>query len=68
MTEEQFKNKWGQSHETICANLGYDHDTADELLLDDYFWLEDTQEWYPKDSSFYTKEEEKIADKLYYSR
>lgn len=61
---EEFKKNWGQNHVEICANLDYDIEDADDLLVDDYFWLEDNHKWYPKDASTYSKREEKIADYL----
>ena len=65
-TEEikRFKKEWGQKHGEICANLGYDKKTANDLLVDDYFWLEDTKEWYPKISGVYSNRQQEIADYL----
>jgi len=42
---EEFFNAWGQSHEEICSCLGYDEDTSDDLLIDDYFWVESKGLW-----------------------
>jgi hypothetical protein len=60
---EYYKN-WGQKHSEICANLGYDKKTADDLLMVDYFWLQSQKEWYPKISSVYSNREQEIADHL----
>lgn len=60
----KFKKDWGQAHQEICANLEYDEDTSEDLLMVDYFWLDDTKQWYPKSSSFYTEREQEIADLL----
>jgi hypothetical protein len=56
-----FKRHWGQSHVDICESLGYDIGTADDLLMVDYFWIEDTG-WFPIISSAYTEREQEIAD------
>ena len=61
---EKFINEWGQSHEEICANLGYDENDADDLLMIDYFFHEESQQWFPKNSSLYGIEEQHFADKL----
>jgi hypothetical protein len=63
---EKFVEKWGQSHEEICANLGYDLEDSDDLLMVDYFFDALSQVWIPKTNSLYTKEEQKIADELRY--
>jgi hypothetical protein len=63
---EKFVEKWGQSHEEICTNLGYDLEDSDDLLMVDYFFDALSQVWIPKISSLYTKEEQKIADELRY--
>jgi hypothetical protein len=60
---EYYKN-WGQKHKEICANLDYDHKTSDDLLMEDYFWLQSQKEWYPKISSVYSDREQEIADHL----
>ena len=56
----------GQKHSEITANLGYPlaHSKSDELLVDDYFYLEGHKKWYPKSSSMYTILEQKIANFL----
>lgn len=59
----EFKKNWGQSHSEICANLGYDKDCS-EILIDDYFWIEEDQMWYNKSASMYTDREQAIADYL----
>jgi len=59
---KEFKKAWGQSHSEICSNLNYDKRTSDDLLMEDYFWYD--KQWYPKCSSFYTDEEQEIADYL----
>jgi hypothetical protein len=61
---EKFVEDWGQTHEEICSNLGYDSETSDDLLMEDYFFDDLSQVWIPKISSLYTEEEQKIADEL----
>jgi len=60
---KEFKKNWGQSHSEICANLGYDNDCS-EILIDDYFWIEEDQMWYNKSASMFTDREQEIADML----
>ena len=59
-----WKEDWGQTHEEICSDLGYDEEDSDDLLMDDYFWDQEDEKWYNKHSSTMTEEEEKIADFL----
>ena len=59
-----FKEKWGQKHDEICVNLGYTKKGSDDLLMLDYFWLENEKQWYPKDNSCYSEREQEIADYL----
>ena len=45
-TEEEireFKAYWGQSQSEITALLGYpkNHSESDELLIENYFWIEE---------------------------
>jgi len=61
---DKWKEDWGQTHEEICSNLGYDEEDSDDLLMDDYFWDQEDEKWYNKHSSTMTEEEEKIADFL----
>ena len=61
---EDFINEWGQTHEEICGNLGYDENDSDDLLVDDYFYHEESQQWSPKNSSMYSAEEQALADEL----
>jgi len=61
---EEFKEKWGQSHQDICFGLDLHPDDSDDILMMDYFWLEEQHQWYPKSSSIYTEREEAIADYL----
>lgn len=61
---DMFKEEWGQSHEEICSNLGYDEDSADDLLKDNYFWDAEDEIWLNKDSSLFTKRDKQIADYL----
>ena len=63
-----FKENWGQKHDEICANLGYSKKGSDDLLMIDYFWLENEKQWYPKDNSCYTEREQEIADHLRLNR
>ena len=61
---EKWKEDWGQTHEEICSNLGYDEEGSDDLLMDDYFWNQEDEKWYNKHSSTMTDEEEEITDFL----
>lgn len=61
---EDFKDEWGQTHDEICAELGYDEEDSSELLIGDYFWIEADQKWYPKCASTYSEREQAIADYL----
>jgi hypothetical protein len=61
---EDFCEEWGQSHETICANLGYDEESADDLLAVDYFFYFNENCWLPISSSLYTAEEQELANEL----
>lgn len=60
----EYYKKWGQKHGEICENLDYDPKTSDDLLMEDYFWLQSQKEWYPKISSVYSDREQEIADHL----
>jgi hypothetical protein len=61
-----FLKEWGQKQGEITANLGYpkSHSESDELLMEDYFFLEGKKQWYPKINRFYSESEQKIADYL----
>jgi len=61
---QNFKDEWGQSHEEVCACLGYDTEGSDDLLKEDYFWSEDDQKWYNKESSMFSEKEQEIANSL----
>jgi hypothetical protein len=61
---EKFVEDWGQTTEEICANLGYDVEDSDDLLMVDYFWDALGEVWLPKQSSLFSKQEQKIADNL----
>jgi hypothetical protein len=61
---EEFCQEWGQSHEELCANLGYDEETADDLLMVDYFFYFNENCWLPISSSLYTAEEQELANEL----
>ena len=67
--EEQnyFINNWGQTHDEICSNLGYDPDNSDDLLIIDYFWYLKEKCWIPIFSSMYNEKENLIADYLRYN-
>ena len=67
INEDDFINEWGQTHEEICSNLGYDVETSDDLLVDDYFFHEKTNKWLPKDSSMYSDAEQLFADEFWYN-
>ena len=59
-----FKENWGQSHVEICSNLEYDEDDSDDLLVDDYFWIESDKIWINRHASFFTEREQEIANLL----
>jgi hypothetical protein len=62
---EDFIDAWGQTHDEICAELGYDEDddgSSEMLLGDGYKWFERYQKWFPKSSSMYDKREQEIFD------
>jgi hypothetical protein len=63
---EEFKEKWGQYHNEVTASLGYplSHSKSDELLMEDYFWIEEDKMWYNKSASMFTPREQAIADYL----
>lgn len=54
----------GQKHSEITANLGLrpSHADSDEILMEDYFYLEGHKRWYPKEgNSMYTDFQSAIA-------
>lgn len=62
---EDFVDEWGQTHDEICVELGYDDkdDGSSEMLLGDgYKWFERWQKWIPKTSSMYSEREQAIMD------
>ena len=59
-----FKKTWGQSHSNACAELGYSKKTSDDLLMLDFFWVDEDRKWYNKESSLFTEREQQIADYL----
>jgi hypothetical protein len=61
---KKFIDDWGQTHEEICSCLGYDEDSADDLLRDDYFWYEEKQIWCNKDASGFEGKDELISKYL----
>lgn len=60
----QFKEVWGQKHNNICDELGYSRKESDDLLMFDYFWIQNDKQWFPILSSMYTKREQQIADHI----
>lgn len=62
----EFKKAWGQTHSEVTANLGYSrkHSESDELLMAEYFWIEDDRKWYNKNAMLFTPREQQIADYL----
>jgi hypothetical protein len=64
---KKFKEDWGQSHSEITANLNYprSHSEADELLTDNYFWIESDKKWYNRSASGFTEKEQEIAQYLF---
>lgn len=63
---KKFLQDWGQTQREITANLGYpaSHSESDELLMEDYFFLEKKKQWYPKNNRFYTDREQIVADHI----
>lgn len=62
---EDFIDEWGQTHDEICAELGYDDDGANEMIIGDgYIWFERYQKWFPKSTSLYDQNDEKILNYL----
>lgn len=61
---KQFKKDWGQEHSEICSCLGYDEEGSEDLLMDDYFWYEESQLWLNKHASGFSERDKKIADHL----
>jgi hypothetical protein len=63
---QEFLNTQGQKHSAITAELGLHpaHNMSDEILMDDYFFLEKKKQWYPKNSSMYGNTEQAIANFL----
>jgi hypothetical protein len=61
---KKFKESWGQTHKEVCANLGYNPRTSDDLLMLDFFWIEEDKKWYNKESSLFDDREQEIADYL----
>lgn len=62
--KEDFIDKWGQYTDEVCAELGYDEEDSDDLLMVDYFYHEESRKWIPKCASMYTPREQSIADYL----
>ena len=61
---KEFLETQGQSQMEITANLGLHpaHNMSDEILMEDYFYLEGKKKWYPKSgNSMYTDFQEAIA-------
>jgi hypothetical protein len=61
---EDFIDEWGQYTDEVCAELGYEEDSCDDLLEVDYFYHERSRKWIPKCSSMYSEREQAIADYL----
>lgn len=64
---QEFKENWGQTHSHVTAELGYSkkHSESDELLTEDYFWIEADKKWYNRCASMFSEREQEIADYLY---
>ena len=62
----EFLIKNGQKHSAITAELGLrpSHADSDEILMEDFFYLEGHKKWYPKNSSMYGNFEQAIAEYL----
>ena len=61
---EKFINEWKQTTEEVCTELGYNMNHCTDLLMVDYFWLEEDKVWLPNESSMYTEREQMIANFL----
>jgi hypothetical protein len=63
---KEFLKTQGQKHSAITAELGLHpaHNMSDEILMDDYFFLEGRKEWYSKNSSMYSDTQQAIANFL----
>ena len=59
---EKIRNKWGQTHEELCANLGYDENESDDLIMLDYVWDESGQVWLTKNVD--DENEQEIIDNI----
>jgi hypothetical protein len=62
--KEDFIDEWGQYTDEVCAELGYDENGSDDLLMVDFFYHEESRKWIPKCNSQYTEREQAIADYL----
>lgn len=62
-----FFDDWGQTHDEICSCLGYDEEGSDDLLTDDYFWVQKRYLWCNKEASGFTERDKEIADYLRFS-
>jgi hypothetical protein len=61
----------GQSQKEITAELGLHpaHNMSDEILMDDFFYLEGKKKWYPKSgNSMFTDFEAAVARYLQENR
>jgi len=59
-TEEDYEyylGDKGQSHKELCANLGYDEDISDNLIVGDYKWSEKHQVWMTKNMIDFSKKD-----------
>jgi len=59
-----FKKQWGQKHGELCAALGLNKKTSDDVIMLDYFWIEEDKKWYNKEASTFTEKEQLIANFL----
>jgi len=62
--QEDFLDEWGQLTDEVCAELGYEEEGSDDLLMVDFFYYEPKKYWIPKSASMYTPREQSIADYL----
>jgi hypothetical protein len=60
----EFKKNWGQSHSELCSELGYSKRDSDDIIMLDFFWIEEDKKWYNKCASLFTEREQAIADYL----
>lgn len=58
------RDKWGQTHEELCTELGYDLEDSDDLIMLDFFWDADAELWLNKIVE--DEREQELLDSLRY--